>query len=134
VQQRADEIARLGGSVVVISFAPPQRVAQYQSRKNLPFPVLADPELAAYRAFGLELAGWRRFFRWRVVAQYLKLMLRGWIPHMPGEGENPYQLGGDFVVDACGRLTYAHRSADPADRPGAQELIDALAKSRDNDQ
>lgn len=129
MQRHADEIARLGATVVVISFAPPRRVAEYRERKNLPFVILADPDLVAYRAFGLERAGWSRFFRGRVVARYLSLMLRGWVPRMPAEGEDPYQLGGDFVFDAGRRLIYAHRSADPADRPSAQQLLDALPRA-----
>lgn len=127
MQRRHDEIRQLGGEVIVISFAGPERVAEYQRVHQLPFPVLADPELAAYRALGLGRAGWRKLMGWRVAVRYVALMFRGWLPRRPAKDENPHQLGGDFVLDGDGRIVYAYHSRDPADRPGVQELIDALA-------
>lgn len=33
------------------------------------------------------------------------------------------QLGGDFLIAADGRIAYAHRSTEPADRPSADALL-----------
>jgi hypothetical protein len=66
------------------------------------------------------------FFRWSVLARYLRLILTGWRPHRGEAGEDMLQLGGDFILSADRHLLYAHRSNDPADRPSAADLIDQI--------
>jgi hypothetical protein len=40
--------------------------------------------------------------------------------------EDIYQAGGDFLLDREGNILFAHRSQDPADRPAAVQLIQAI--------
>lgn len=123
------DIQALGGAVLVVSFAPPAQVAAYLERGPLPFPVVSDPERAAYRAFGLEAATWGAMLRPGVLARFMGLMLRGWMPRRSAKGDDLLQLGGDFVLDATGRLRYAHASAEPTDRPSAAALIEAVRRA-----
>lgn len=120
------EIQALGGAVLVVSFAPPAQVAAYLERGPQPFPVVSDPQRRAYRAFGLEATTFGVMLRPGVVARYLGLVLRGWMPWRSARGDDLLQLGGDFVLDAAGRLRYAHASAEPTDRPSAAALIAAV--------
>lgn len=129
MRARYDDIRRLGGEVLVVSFAPPALLAMYQRESPLPFPVVADPTRAAYQAFGLERASWGELLRGGVLWGYLRLMLRGWMPKRRQEGQDVLQLGGDFVLDAQRRLVYAHRSAEPTDRPAVEELLRAVQVS-----
>jgi peroxiredoxin len=126
VQQRYAEVQALGGEVLAVSFTRPQRLVAYLAGHPLPFPALADPERAAYRALGLGRTSWRALWRLRILARYLGLIFRGWLPRRSAEGEDVLQLGGDFVIDRQSRLTYAHPSAEPTDRPSAEELLQAL--------
>lgn len=119
-------IRRRGGEVLVVTFAQPTMLALYERDQALPFPLVADPSLTAYQAFGLERTSWRAMFRGRVVWRYFRLMLRGWAPQRPNKGSDVLQLGGDFVLDEQRRLVYAHRSAEPTDRPPVAELLGAL--------
>lgn len=121
-----EEIRRLGGEVLVVSFAPPALLVVYQRESALPFAVVADPSRSAYQTFGLERTSWRAMLRAKVVWRFLRLMLRGWLPRHSHKGEDVLQLGGDFVLDARRRLVYAHRSAEPTDRPPVAELLRAL--------
>jgi hypothetical protein len=89
-----------------------------------PFPVVSDPDRAAYRAFGLGSAGWSALLRPRVWQRYFSLVAQGY--RIQGSTDDVHQLGGDFVLDRSRRLVYAHRSTDPADRPPAAALVDAL--------
>jgi peroxiredoxin len=120
------EIRALGGDVLVISFAQPNFVTMYRKDKPLPFPVVSDPTLAAYRAFGLERVSWASFLRSGTILKYLALIFRGWIPRRPNEGEDVLQLGGDFILDEQRRLVYAFRGKAPTDRPSARELVEAV--------
>jgi len=126
VRDQYEEIQRLGGEVFVICFAQPALLVLYERDQALPFSIVADPSLAAYKAFGLERTSWLGLFRARVIGGYLRLMLRGWMPQRGNKGEDVLQLGGDFVLDERRRLIYAHRSTEPTDRPPVAELLRAL--------
>lgn len=126
MQESFDDFQRAGANVVVISFVKPARLKQYLDRRSWSMRVLADPELKAYREFGLERAGWLQLLRPRALVVYMKLILRGKMPQPPQE--DVHQLGGDFILDASGRVVYEYRSEDPADRPSPTELMEVLAR------
>ncbi len=121
-----DDIGRLGAEVLVVSFTPPAQVAAYLQGNPLPFPTVSDPELKAYQAFGLGRTTFGAILHPRVLGRFLKLILRGWLPWRPDQGQDPFQLGGDFIIDGRGKLVFAHPSADPTDRPSKEELLQAL--------
>ena len=123
MQKIYPELQRLGVGVLVVSFTPAARVAAYLAKYAQPFPVVSDPELIGYRAFGLERATVGSLFRPGVIGRYLLQMFRGWLPKKPGKGEDVLQLGGDFLLDGSGVVRYAHPSAEPTDRPSAVELL-----------
>jgi peroxiredoxin len=126
VQQSYEEFRRLGAEVLVVVQARPELLAAFLSQQRLPFPAVADPQRAAYRAFGLERTSWATFLRPDVVLRYLRLIIGGWHPRPAREGEDVLQLGGDFVLDATGRLVYAYRSAEPTDRPAVEVLVSSV--------
>ena len=130
MRDRFDDIRSAGGEVLVVSMGRPETVAAYFRMRPWPFPVVADPDRGAYRAFGLGRTSWGRFFRPRVLLHYLKLIFKGWRVRRPNPEEDLLQLGGDFVLDRQRRLLYAHRSADPSDRPTAEELLAAIRSAR----
>ena len=122
VQRRWEEFHAAGGDGLLVVQAPPELLAVYLRENPLPFPAVSDAPRTAYAAFGLERASWVRMLRPRVVAGYLRLMFRGQRPRLPSGKEDVRQLGGDFVLDATGRLRYAYRSAEPTDRPGVDDF------------
>jgi len=126
VAKHYEAIRRRGGEVLVVSFSPPRVVARFLEAKPLPFPVVCDPTLAAYRAFSLPRTSILSFFHPKVLWHYIKLMLRGWRPAKPHEGDDLLQLGGDFVLDAEQRIVLACPSKDASDRPTPQQLLAAL--------
>ena len=130
MQQGYADIQQAGGKVLVISFTPPPLVVLYLKENPQPFAVVSDPERTAYKAFGLEKATVKTFLRLGVLARFVKLMFRGWLPRKPNKGEDIYQLGGDFVLDAVGRVVLAHPSAEPTDRPPVQKLVQAVQAAK----
>ena len=42
------------------------------------------------------------------------------------EGDDPHQLGGDFVVNKSGVLRFIYRSKSPMDRPALDDLLAVL--------
>jgi peroxiredoxin len=126
VKGRYEEFRQAGAEVLAVSFAPPAIVAAYLEESPAPFPVVSDPTKAAYEAFGLGRTSWGHIIRAGVVLRFLKLLFRGWLPRRPRKNEDVLQLGGDFVLDAAHRLVYAHRSAEPTDRPPVDQLLNAV--------
>jgi hypothetical protein len=44
--------------------------------------------------------------------------------------DDTLQLGGDFVIDREGRLSYTYKSRAPDDRPSVAELLEAVHSCR----
>lgn len=129
MQSIFEEIRSLPAHVVAVSFSKPERVTFHLEGRSLPFPVLSDPALAAYGAYGLGRTTLGRILRPGVLWRFAKIMFRGWIPTKPDKGDDVMQLGGDFVIDAAGILRYAHPSAEPSDRPSMAALLQALREA-----
>ena len=123
-----DDIKKLDGEVLVVSFTPPKMVAMYIEQYPQPFPVVSDPSRAAYLAFALSKTSPRALLRPGVIWHYLRLIFLGWIPKRPDKDADLWQLGGDFIIDREGRLRYSHPSEDPADRPSRAELLEVMTQ------
>jgi peroxiredoxin len=80
----------------VVSADDPAGGAKLRDRINLTVPIFGDPSLRAIRAWGVE------------------------------DTENEIARPATFVIDASGTVTYAHIGDDKRDRPGWDEVLDAL--------
>ncbi len=129
MREHYDAIRQLGAEVLVVCQARPEVLAAFLREQPLPFPVVGDPERIAYRRFGLERTSWARLLHPGIVLRFVRLMFRGWRPQAPRQREDVLQLGGDFILDAAGRLVYAYRSAEPTDRPAVATLMGVLRGS-----
>ena len=129
MQAAKGEFERRGIRIVVISFAGPERLAEYQKLHQWPFAVLADPERNAYRYFRLAKLPWYRVFSPATIRLYARRLLQG--RKLENYGRDDYrQSGGDFLLDSAGRTVFAHRSRDPADRPPVNALLAAIDQMR----
>ena len=117
----------MGAEVAVVSFADGSTLERYANDLRLQFPLLSDPERTAYVAYGLNKGGVWSIFGPKIIWQYVKLMSRG--RRFRGIQADPLQLGGDFVIDGEGIVRFAHRSEDPADRPSADRLLEAVREA-----
>jgi peroxiredoxin len=122
------EFDRRGVSIIVISFAEPERLATYQERHQWPFIILADPKRIGYQAFALKGLSWFRVFSPSTLTLYFKLLRAGKKLQSYGK-DDYYQAGGDFLVDREGNILFAHRSQDPADRPAPEKLLKAIDRT-----
>ncbi len=125
MRDRLEELSP--AAVALVTFTRQRNLRGYRGRLGLPYPVLADEERAAYRAYGLGRGPWWRVWGWATVQEYARLLRRGSRLGLPTE--DTLQLGGDFVVGSDGRLAYVHRSNGPADRPPVDDLVAAVRRS-----
>lgn len=111
-----------------MTFAPGDRLAAHRRHLDLPFTLLADPDRALYRAFGLGRGSLHRIWSPGTLALYARLLRRG--RRLARPTEDTRQLGGDVVIGPDGRLARAFRPRSPDQRPPLSDLVDAVARSR----
>jgi peroxiredoxin len=128
VRATRDQFEARGVSIVVISFAEPLRLAQYQEYHQWPFVILADPKRTAYNAFALNRLSWLQVFSPVTLKLYWRLLREGKQREDYGK-DDIYQGGGDFLIDRDGNVFFAHRSRDPADRPPATKLLEIIDRT-----
>lgn len=126
-----DRLADLGShtKIALITFTDPARLDDYRRANDLPFPILVDPDRAAYRAFGLGRGTVARVWGLRMLARYWEIARTDGLGGLRRPTEDTLQLGGDFVIDAEGRLAYGFWGEGPDDRPSVDELIGAVDKA-----
>ncbi len=124
-------IAQAGATLVAVCQADPARAAAVAERRGYRFPLLCDPQLRAYRAYGLPEgvpATITQDFPWRPgdteTAEQWTASRRGTeralVDHM-------WQLPGEFVVAAGGRIILAHRAQYCEDFPLTEVILGAIA-------
>jgi hypothetical protein len=126
VAGRREDFQAIGVELVAVSMSPPAGVAAYLAAHPGPVPILADPERQLYAALGLGRTTWLRLLRPAVVWKYLKMIGRGSKVRRVPAGEDPLQLGGDFLLGPDRRVLWAYPSTDPTDRPSAEATLAAV--------
>ena len=118
------ELTIMNTKVALISFSPATLGQAWLDEMKMAFPLLLDPDRAAYQAYGLQRSWWRSW-GWNNLSFYARQVLSGRKLH--GIQGDSTQLGGDFIVDSAGILRYAYRSHDPTDRPPITDILATLA-------
>ena len=123
-----EEIQAYNTDVIAISFGTLYWANVWLQETGAPFPLLLDPERAAYHAYGLQSSVFRSWVP-RNLWYYVKAVAQG--RELLGKRGDPHQLGGDFIVDPHGRIRLAHPSHDPTDRPDVNKLLQVLAEIKE---
>jgi peroxiredoxin len=126
VRDRADEFRRADAEILAVSFAAAPAIPAFRAELLIPFDVASDPVQSAYRAYGLGRASAWGTWHPRVLLRYVSLLLRGIRLARPARGADLSQLGGDFVIDAAGRIVFAFRSGLADERPTVDALLSAV--------
>ena len=125
------DYAAAGARVVAVCQAEPERAKAVAARRGYGFPLLCDPDLRAYRAFGLlegQPAQILHAFPWQANDEETGRTL--FIEPRRGTEravvDSPWQLPGEFVIASHGRIALAHRYQYCEDFPPKTVLIGAI--------
>jgi peroxiredoxin len=126
------DYAETGASVVAVCQAEPERAHAVATRRGYRFPLLCDPELRAYRVFGLlegQPAQVLHDFPWQPGDEKTARTL--FIEPRRGTEravvDSPWQLPGEFVIRPDGRIVLTHRYQYCEDFPPKTVLLGAIA-------
>jgi thioredoxin-dependent peroxiredoxin len=112
----------LGLTTVVLFHSPADKLAASQSEAT-PFDLIPDPDKRIFRAFGVE-TGWTGMFSPAVMRDYMRALLAGFPPGLLTSDGGITGNPADFIVDADGRIAFAHYGRHYADSLGAAEIAD----------
>lgn len=123
--QHHDRLARLGAVAAFVAYDDPQRLRRTMLRDvSSPFPVLVDSSRTSYRTWGLRRASFARVWLDPAVwGRYARLLAGG--ERLRGLGRDTRQLGGDFIVNPAGIITYS-RPQRRDDRPPVGRLLRSI--------
>jgi peroxiredoxin len=124
-----------GATVVIIGQGEPERAAAYAAKFKLPCPVLSDPTRAAYAAFGL-VEGTPSQILFDAPDAFLRCDYDAGLGLQDARRalgdpmvDSPWQLPGEFVVDADGIVRLAYRYQHCEDYPNPLVLVAAIREA-----
>ena len=109
----------------MITMGTPEQAAAFRERLELPFPCFADPERAAYKAFGIPRASLGQLAGPAVWIRGGRALWRhgGGLPV-----GDPRQLHAAFVIDTHGGVRFVHYPRHAADLPSHHAMIAVIAQ------
>jgi peroxiredoxin len=127
-------IAEAGATLVAVCQADPARAAAVAQRRGYRFPLLCDPSLSAYQAYGLPEgvpATITQDFPWKPgdteTAKKWTASRRGTERALV---DHTWQLPGEFVIARGGRIVLTHRAQYCEDFPLTEVLLGAITAAR----
>lgn len=124
LRQRENELDELGVTTVVVTFQSGYFEQKYVDETKLTWPLLVDEKRDLYRAYGMERGRFRDVMGLKSLALYTKLVLRGRRPR--AAAGDPWQLGGNVLIDPAGIVRLHHVGSGPADRPSVDTILNAV--------
>lgn len=110
--------------VAVVAFGSVEGARLWLQQTGCTFDMLLDPQRKIYRSFGLG-SSFAKVMKFGCLLQYSEYGAAGrdfpdFPPHLL---EDIYQLGGDFLLDAAGKVLLSHPSKNPLDRPSVTDIL-----------
>lgn len=118
-------LASRGVEVLAVSFTPPALMKQVLAETPQPFRMVSDPERTGYKLLGMSRTRYLSFLRPRVLMKFIRQRRSGIEAKRPVDSD-VLQLGGDFLLDAEGKVVWAWPSRDAQDRPSPAEIREAI--------
>jgi thioredoxin-dependent peroxiredoxin len=115
-------VAAAGLTTVAFYHSPPEQLAMSQ-REATPFDLVPDPQKIVFTAYGVE-RGLRGMMSPAVVRDYARALAQGYPSGMFTHDGGVTGKPADFIVDANGRVAFAHYGSHYADSLNAPDVVD----------
>ena len=121
LQQRSNDLARLGVEVLIVTFENPMRTRDYVVETRWPWPVVLDETRYLYDIYGMGRAKLLDLWGWKTMKAYFEEARRGRWPRWPVS--DTAQQGGDVLIGPEGIIELVHVGRGPADRPSVCDIL-----------
>ena len=115
-------VEAVGLTTVVLFHSPADKVAEAQ-REDAPFDLVPDPDKHMFRAYRVE-TGIAGLFSPAVMRDYGRALAAGYSPGLFTSDGGILGNPADFIIDADGRIAFAHYGRQYADSLTAAEIAD----------
>jgi len=120
-----------GLGIAVIMQGTPEESAAFAKQHAPGLKVLADPERAAYHAFGLERGDlFQTFLNPKVWSAVSKSRKKGYKVEPAPAGQDSMQMAGTFIISSDGRIELPYYYDNIADHPPLDLLLNGVLSSR----
>jgi len=111
--------------VTFVTTADNETTRRFQSWVGTPHRFVCDESASLFQRFGLKRASFSQAISPKILGRGLVSLVRGNINGRPAG--DPLRLGGTFVFDADGLLTWSHVARDVSDNASLERIKQALA-------
>lgn len=126
-----ERIEQAGLNIAVVMQAPPEATAAFAAKYAPGLLCLADPQRAAYAAYGLERGNLFQTFLnpsvWSAIARARK---KGYAVEPPPPGQDAMQMSGTFIISKAGRIELPYYYDHIADHPPLDLLLSGVLSTR----
>jgi peroxiredoxin len=112
-------------NVVFVSMGAPEEAAEFKQKMASPHTFISDPKRELYKAFGLAIGTFSQMLNPNTVIRSVGAMAKGYTHSRPRS--DPKQLGGAFLVQPDGHVSWFRKSRDAADTVTAKEVREQLS-------
>jgi peroxiredoxin len=126
VRDHQRNIESRGAKILAVSFGTPAEVEDYRGHFGVEFAMASDRDRALYRAYGLGQGSVLAVYGLAAMKQHVALKAQGFAPAPDAPRQDTLQLGGDFVIDASGKIAFAHPSRSGDDRTSIDDFVAAI--------
>jgi peroxiredoxin len=116
-------VSNAGLTTVVLYHSPADKLAEAQDYAT-PFDLVPDGEKKIFRAYGVG-RGLRGFVSPTVMREYLRALRTGYSPGLATSDGGVTGNPADFLIDASGRVVFAHYGKHYADSLEACDVVNA---------
>lgn len=120
-----DDLAKIGLRLAFICHASVESTKQFRELRAPNATCLADPDRAAYRAYGLYQGSlWQTLLSPQIWKSNCRLAReKGYKPELPPAGQDATQMSGVFIIGTDGRIRLPYYYEDIADHPPIDLLL-----------
>ncbi len=122
------QLLEKGLTLVLVTHASPAETKEYCANRAPSVRCLADPERAAYQAYGLGRGtAWQTLISPNIWKSNRRLeKTKGYKPEVPPPGQDALQMSGTFIIGTDGRIRLPYYYEDIADHPPVDLLLHGL--------
>lgn len=121
---KKQDFDQAGAQVMLVGMGTPEESSAFEMKFDIPFPLISDPKMQLYKAFGLKRVSTLELLSPSVAFKGILAMTKGHTIGIPiGDVR---QLPGVFIINTNGRVVYSYFARDPSDHPDPDTILEAL--------